>query len=227
MSEIEFKKFNKSRAVTEKNLVAKYGEVEGKQRFEEYRQKQVTTKSFDYMVEKFGYDTAKSINNSKSKSLYNFISKFGKEEGPAKYEKYWSKHKSSHSKIANEFFSKLDIFFSNYTTYYAGKNKEYGVNLLNRYVFIDYYILELNIGIEFNGDIFHANPFIYNKDEIIPIINKKASDVWESDNNKKLELLSKRGIQIITVWESDYNKKNKNNFDFLSLTNKILNESQL
>jgi hypothetical protein len=226
ISKTDFDEFNKSRAVTKRNLTKKYGEVEGINRFNDYKQKQKKTKSFEYMVNKFGYEAAKSINQSKAHILENYIFKYGETEGTINYEKYWSKQKTYHSKLANKFFTELDKHFDGYTTYFAGKNKEYGVNLGNRYVFIDYYILELNVGVEYNGDLFHANPLLYSETDIIPIVNKSASEIWLLDNEKKSELLNKRGVQIITVWEYEHTKS-REPFNFLNLKNKIINESKI
>lgn len=68
---------------------------------------------------------------------------------------------------------------------------------------IDIYMPELKIGIEFNGDFFHANPKKYKPDD--KIFYTSASDIWkrDADKNKQLKEL---GIRILYVWESDWVK---------------------
>jgi hypothetical protein len=222
----EFDEYNKSRAVTKRNLIKKYGNEEGLMRFDLYKQKQKKTKSFEYMVEKFGYEKAKFINQSKAITLTNFIKRYGETLGTTKYEQYLNKHKNYHSKVATEFFTKLDILFGGYTTYHAGNKKEYGINLGQKYVFLDYYILELNVCVEFNGDLFHANPIFYDSDDIVPILNVSAKEVWEKDNKRIKKLNESRCIQTITVWQNEYTR-DKKNYDFNLLKERILNASRI
>ena len=80
-TEEEFKKYNKSRAVTLKNLIKKYGEEEGNKRWNDYIEQQKLTKSLEYMVEKFGIEKARQINKSKALTLENFINRLGEEKG--------------------------------------------------------------------------------------------------------------------------------------------------
>jgi hypothetical protein len=158
----DFVSYNKSRAVTLHNILKKYGEESGRIKWEEYKSIQRITKSEDYMISKYGIEKTKEINKSKALTIQNFILKYGKEIGKLKYEAVIKKHYSFHSKISQDFFEKIDLFISKkYTTYYAKKNIEYGVNLSGTYVKLDYFILELNLCIEFNGTLFHADPRVY------------------------------------------------------------------
>lgn len=60
--------------------------------------------------------------------------------------------------------------------------------------------------IEFNGDYWHGNPLLYNKDKVIlQRHGKTASDIWEKDR-RKLDTANKNGYELMTVWESDYKK---------------------
>lgn len=203
----EFDEYNKKRAVTLENLVAKYGEKKGIEKWGVYLEKQRITKSYDYMVEKFGKEKADEINNSKASTLDNFIKRYGEVEGKKRFISA-VKNTTFVSPISQELFNKLDKYLGNkYTTYYATKNYEYQVNLITgKYIFLDYYIKELNICVEFNGDIFHANPKIFKEDDTPnPWFPEKTSgEIWEGEA-KRIDLLEKTlGTKTIVVWERDY-----------------------
>lgn len=217
----KFEAFNKSRGITKENLINKYGDKLGIQKWETYIQKQKETKSFDYMVNKFGIDKAKEINKSKALTLSNFINKYGDELGYKKFNNYINKNYTFYSKKSQKLFKEIDKILNNrYEIFYAIKNTEYGVNTSIGYKKLDFYIKDLNICIEFNGDVFHANP-IYFKDYDCPNpFNKKltAKEIWNNDLCRYKTLRNEHNIKTIIIWESDYNNKNFN-------INKLLNEN--
>lgn len=112
------------------------------------------------------------------------------------------------SKSSQAFLSILDKYLCDkYTTYYYQKNgKEFGKMLSNgRYVFLDYFIKEIKLDIEYNGDIFHANPKFYKKDDKPnPRDPEKTSEeIWKKDE-EKIKLLEKdHNIRTIVIWESN------------------------
>jgi G:T-mismatch repair DNA endonuclease (very short patch repair protein) len=69
----------------------------------------------------------------------------------------------------------------------------------------DYVDFTLKKSIEFNGDYWHCNPIKYNEDFIHPIMNMRASEIWEKDA-KKHKWLEERGYQLLIIWESEYRK---------------------
>jgi hypothetical protein len=113
--------------------------------------------------------------------------------------------------VSQELFSTLDksIEELNLTTYYATKNMEFGKYLksLGKYVKLDYFINELNLCIEFNGDLYHANPEIYSANDKAFFFNKKlkAIDIWKNDLERYKTLNEEHNITTIVIWESDYN----------------------
>lgn len=219
----EFDEYNKTRAVTLENLILKHGEQIGKEKWEAYLEKQHVTKSYDYMVEKFGKEKADEINQSKALTLDNFIRKYGEIEGKKRFISA-IKNTNCFSPISQELFNKLDYYLcKKYTTYYATKNGEYQVKLITgKHIFLDYYIKELNIDVEFNGDIFHANPKIFKADDRPnPWFPEKTSkEIWKGEA-KRIDLLEKTlGTKTIVVWESDY-KKGIDIEDFIKNTLKI------
>ena len=72
---------------------------------------------------------------------------------------------------------------------------------------VDFYIRELNIGIEFNGDIWHANPKKYkSEDTPFPLDSGlNAKDIWEKDRIKN-DFLRTKLNKLIIIWEDDLNK---------------------
>ena len=205
----QFDEFNKSRAVTLKNLQNKYGKELGEIYFNDYVEKQKLTKSHEYMINKYGEEKTKAINQSKGQTLSNYIKRLGKIEGLKQYEIMLSHHKNYFSKISQKFFDEIDKYISQkYTTYYATKNHEYGVNLHNNdYIRLDYFILELNLCIEFNGTYFHADPRFFNENDYPNPHNKvlTSKTIWENDNNRYKKLKKYRNIDTVVVWEYDYN----------------------
>ena len=205
----QFDEFNKSRAVTLKNLQNKYGKELGEIYFNDYVEKQKLTKSHEYMINKYGEEKTKAINQSKGQTLSNYIKRLGKIEGLKQYEIMLSHHKNYFSKISQKFFDEIDKYISQkYTTYYATKNHEYGVNLHNNdYIRLDYFILELNLCIEFNGTYFHADPRFFDENDYPNPHNKVITSkvIWENDNNRYKKLKEYRNIDTIVVWEYDYN----------------------
>ena len=194
ISKEEYNNYNKSRSVTLNNLIKKYGDEVGTKKYQEYINKQKLTKSWDYMVIKYGERKAQQIN--KSKIPQNLLSK-------------------SYSDISQELFKEIDSILFNklnkqYTTYFAIKNNEYIIynKEKHKHYCLDYYIKELNLCIEFNGDYWHCNPDIYNKDDIILINNNKykAYDIWKKDKDRIDYLLKNYQIHTIVIWESDYLK---------------------
>lgn len=209
MSEEDFDMYNKSRSATLNNFIKRHGEEDGKIKWEEYKNMQKITKSKDYMISKYGEEKTNLINKSKANTLKNYIQKYGEEEGTIRYDTYILNSKSYFSKISQSFFNSIDsILSTKFTTYYASKNIEYGVKLKDTYIKLDYFILELNLCIEFNGTMFHADPRIYLPNDIpSPYSNLSAAEVQKKDAERYTELKKCRDINTIIMWEIDYNEK--------------------
>lgn len=222
-SKEKFDNFNKNRAVTKELCIKRYGDERGLEVWNNYCEKQKITKSFDYMINKYGYDKAVEINKSKALILSNFIKKYGEKEGYEKFTKYTKRHKNFYSLISQELFNKIDKYFSKkYTTYYATKNYEYMFIINdNTYICLDYYIKELNACIEFNGSVFHAEPRLYNDDDKCnPFSELTAKEIRENDQTRYKSLKELYNIDTYIVWEYDYrNNKDKVINDILKYYN--------
>ena len=208
----KFDSFNKSRAVTLENMIKKYGDEEGTKRWNNYCNRQRLTKSWSYMVEKYGKEKAYKINKSKGITLENMINRYG-DEGITKYNEAITHVNSGVSAISQKIFEKLDEYISpKYETYYANKNFEFAIQVNDKYYKLDYYIPELKIAIEYNGSIFHADKRLYGDEcKCNPWSNKTAKEIREYDN-VRLENIKSNGIKVFIIWELDFDK----NFDYVN-----------
>ena len=202
----DFDVFNKSRAITIPNMIKKHGEEMGLLIFNSYIEKQrVNGKTLDYFIEKLG--------DIEGRIKYKEIS-MGKARGSLV-------SGSSYSKVSQEFFDKIDGYLGGiYKTYYASKNYEkiIYIDSISKCYMLDYYIKDINVCIEFNGDYYHANPNKYPPDFKFPEFSHcdnilTSKDIWEKDKTKIRLLRESRGIKTIVVWESNY-YKNKDNEGF-------------
>jgi very-short-patch-repair endonuclease len=232
----EFNAFNKSRGITLQNLIAKHGTDTGTKKYESYINKQRITKSKEYVVSKYGLRRWDELCNSKANTLANFMKRHGEDLGLELYKKYVKRSNESisyASKVANDFFDNLiesDItLYDGLTLYYDSNDLgEFGLYCKSneKYYFLDFYIKELNIAIEFNGDFFHANPLKYKSNEkLFWFSDIPAADVWSRDAEKLLAIEKSHGVNIITIWESEY-KENPaetiNNINNIIKNKKIL-----
>ena len=200
----QFDEFNRSRAITIENLIRKYGVEVGTNKWNAYVEKQRQTKSFQYMCKKYGEDLAREINKKKGLTLETFIRKYGT-DGPSKFKEFVSASSKNVSKASQSIFNQLDSLIShlNLKTYYSEKNGEFGKLLSTRsYCKVDYYILDLNLAIEYYGDYWHANPKLYESTQVLHS-GRTAQDIWEADENRLALLKSDHLIETLIVWQSD------------------------
>jgi G:T-mismatch repair DNA endonuclease (very short patch repair protein) len=59
--------------------------------------------------------------------------------------------------------------------------------------------------IEFNGDYWHCNPFIYEPTYFHKFMKCSAQEKWDIDK-KKIELAESYGYEVLVIWESEYQK---------------------
>lgn len=205
----KFKDYNKSRSVTLSNLIDRHGEENGIKIWDEYIRKQRETKSKEYVINKYGLEYWIALCKSKKVTLDHFVKKFGKEKGEELYINKIHNNIYLPSKASGEVFDRLDLILGkNYKTYYYKKDGfEIGKLLSNgRYVFLDYYISDLGICIEYYGNVWHANPKIYKANDV-PFSfkgdKKTSQEIW-NDDRERIELLKKDfNIDTIVIWETD------------------------
>jgi hypothetical protein len=216
-SECDFIEYNKSRAITELNMIKKYGEVTGKEKWISYCNKQaVAGVTLDYFIEKYGEDIGKSMWDyqlfARGRSLPFFIQKYGEDLGLFEFKKSWELSSGGFaSKSSQKFFDELSAMLpADVDSYYKSKNKEFGKFGLGRYYFYDYVIPSIKICIEYNGDHWHANPSIYEEHEVPKMRGNKltSGQIWKNDEDK-INVIQDAGFDVIIVWESEYKSSKK------------------
>lgn len=219
-SQQEFEKFNASRAITENNLINKYGEEKGKLKWDEYCLKQsINGNTIEYFQQKYGDELGsqkyQEVCSKKARTFENFKIKYGEELGHIEYQKYKQKQKIFYkSQIASEFIIGLiELLPSSFRFHEGVYGKEFCVYSNNKPNFYDFVITHpIKACIEFNGDYWHANPNLYKADDIIEYPNnrkKVVKDIWEYDRIKNESIIS-RGYAFKIIWETEYNTNKQN-----------------
>ena len=150
-----------------------------------------------------------------------FILRYGEEEGNIRYNEYILQisdkcdetGKYHQSKTGLSFFDKLSLEISKLgynLTYYYGDNefRKYS-HISNALYSLDFYIPEINLDIEFNGNYWHANPEIYDSNWFHPVKKMYAKDIWEYDKLRNESLKKEFNIVIFDVWEKSIVKDGK------------------
>lgn len=90
----------KKTAITEENLVEKYGKQEGKKRWIDYKNKQAESNSFEYKKKKHGWtkEQYNEFNKSRSQTIENMIAKYGEEQGALKWKYYCERQSYTNTK---------------------------------------------------------------------------------------------------------------------------------
>jgi len=119
------KKVHKEKAVTLENLVNKYGKIEGIKKFENYKEKQAYSNSFEYKNKKYEWDknTYDLFNKSRAVTINNLIKKHGEEVGISKWNDYCDKQRYS---------TTLDYFINKYGI--DEGSKKYNNFVINRII---------------------------------------------------------------------------------------------
>lgn len=168
------------------------------------------------------------IQKSKGLSLESCVKKYGKKKGIEYYSKVLKTRTSGYSKMSQELFWKIyDIFLTpdeKKHTYFYEHQKEFVKNKGKEIYLYDFVISNLNLCIEFHGDIWHANPNLFTEKSYIHPFDKNISynDIHEKDR-KKQKLIESFGFEYYVVWEYDYRKKPDS---VLSNIKDIINESR-
>lgn len=122
--------------------------------------------------------------------------------------------------LSNKYYSKIsqELFWSVYKklpvhlrrkTYFAELNKKYGefgiTSKSGRRYYLDFVISSIKFCIEFNGDIFHANPKVFSENDRPSFCNPDltSKEIWLKDQ-EKIEAIQEVGLNLMIVWESDY-----------------------
>jgi hypothetical protein len=94
------KELAKKTAITLENLILKYGENEGAERWNSYKNKQAYSNSLEYKQKKFGWseDQFNDYNSSRAITIKNMIKRYGEEEGIKRWESYCERQAYTNTK---------------------------------------------------------------------------------------------------------------------------------
>lgn len=215
IGEIKYNEMRCKKPPTLLNFIRRYGLEEGSNRYKQTCEHNKGNHTLARKIEKWGYEEgikrySESRNKMKySSSLDGMIARHGIIRGTDIYQHKMERMYASEKR--NKCFSAISqrLFTEVYScikdqfnvVYFASLNKEYYVD---RY-FLDFFVYDNHKCIEFNGDLFHANPTIYSKeDKPHPFLtNVTADDLWNFDL-KRRTIINSHNITILTVWEKDF-----------------------
>lgn len=137
------------------------------------------------------------------------IKKYGEEEGLKRWDEWIEKHTCGVSEVSQRCFDSIDQYLKDkYETYYSKKNKEFEVKCGKNVYYLDYYIKDLNICVEFNGSVFHGDERLYEDDCHCNPFNLKvtAKELREKDKERYKSLYLNHRIKTYVIWELDYDQ---------------------
>ena len=173
-------------------FIKKYGEVDGKIKYNEMREKRSESNSEENMIKKHGEEGYREIIKKKTNSLETYITKYGEVDGPDLYYKYVKKRLSYclQSKSARRFEKKL-------------KEKLKPELIIEDEIGVGGKLFDYRIGkylIEVNGDWWHMNPLLYKENDIHKTLQVSAKKIW-AENNNKINLGIRNSYYVIVIWE--------------------------
>jgi hypothetical protein len=158
------------------------------------------------------------------RDLAYFINKYGEKEGNIRYKQKiekWIKtldekplqekmdinsrkvRKSSafYSKAEKELFDALQAALPDITDQFAlpVDNHSY-----NKQAYLYDMVYETKI-IEYNGDFWHSNPMLFEKEHICPYTKRTQKEIHDKDTDK-IRIAKNHGYTVKVIWEQDYNK---------------------
>ena len=163
-------------------------------------------------------------NRKNNTSLESFIIRYGEDDGKKRYEnflKFVIKPNSiAYSKISMGLFNNIisKLISPMYILYGEREYSIFDPSSFRQYLY-DFTIPSLKYCIEFNGDLWHANPLKYKATDapipFYPLLT--AHEIWKKDEIKQT-FIKNSGYTLKIIWESDY-LKNKE-----TITNECISE---
>jgi hypothetical protein len=187
-SKAQFDDYNKSRAVTVENLVARHGEHEGLLRWEKYCDRQAYTCTREYMIEEYGDAGERRWDEWQVSKRECALNRPDPISGTSKKE-----------------IEVFDVLISMFNLEVGSRNRWFYDDNISNKRNIDYLDYRKNIAIEFYGDYYHMNPVIYEPSDYNSRIRKTAEEKWVYDQETR-RVLNSRGIALYVIWELDWIK---------------------
>jgi G:T-mismatch repair DNA endonuclease (very short patch repair protein) len=141
---------------------------------------------------------------SRSNTLDWYIENKGELLGPILYYKRIEQIKKAtlgitKSKASNIIKTLLDTLNISYKQEYP-----FHIGDKTRPKFVDYYLPDYNIAIEYFGNYWHANPRFCEPDSWNKSLKKYANEIWERDKTRNLNIITyNKGVKIFIIWETN------------------------
>jgi hypothetical protein len=223
-TEDEYKKIcSQTVGVTEKSMIRKWGEVEGKKRWEEYCKKQAETNTFEYKQEKYGWTKEQFDEFNKSRavtlelcierhgeegrklwddyckrqsytnSLEYMIKEYGEEEGTKKYKEFNFARANTSSITYSKMSQKLF-------------NELY--NLIEAKDNIFYYTLNNEYSVITNTKVYNLDFYDKTKNLVIEFLGDywHANPLLYKEDDKFIR--SNKPVTAKQIWKADKSRKN-------------------
>lgn len=173
----------------------------------------VKQKIANTMIQRYGDDNPFKIQIFKDKIIETYKQKYGQNYYEEKMKSFYysPNNKYKVSNISNNFFKQLSKYFQNYTLFWGEEQKSFFINN-NTIYYTDFYIQQLNLAVQFQGDFFHANPQIYKQNDLVLFGKKrtKAKNIWEKDKKRKQNIENKYNCVILYVWQKNVRENMQN-----------------
>lgn len=211
MTKDEYDSYNKSRSVTIENMVKKYGQELGTQKYINYCERQAYTNTLDYFIVTYGHDLGEEmyidVCERKAHTLSNMIQRHGETTGTIVYKEYVEKKLFCYTSKEEKVFIEKLINALNENGFDGGHHTSFGKMIDNTYYVYDYVNTKHKILVEYNGSVWHANPLKY-KPTDQPLLfvenDKTAQEIWDNDKIKSEHLVNLGVVdKVFFVWDTD------------------------
>lgn len=213
---------------TREKLIDLYGEEQGELLWDDYRNKQAKSNSFEYKALKHGWTKEKfqQFNKERAVTLENLIKKHGEEVGTVKWENYCERQKYT---CTLEYFKKThgpDVGEQKYFNFVRKRSCNKAVSNIELVVFeeckeiIPELEQQISIGhpyynpydfgsvhkrklIEFYGTYWHCDPRQFTEEFLVRQRNMTAKEIRSRDQAKR-SLAINQGFKVFVIWELDW-----------------------
>ena len=162
-----------------------------------------TTFSKDICIKKWGYEKGIELFNDRTKKWLNSL-------------KLNNNIFIGYSKISQELFFEIQKKLKG-NFKFAKNGGEFKIQKENGgFYFYDFTDIDNKLIIEYNGDMYHANPDKYDENDNPHPFRKeiKSKEIWEKDR-LKVESVEKIGYKVLTIWDSEYRYKGFKNKELI------------
>ena len=223
-TEDEYKKIcSQTVGVTEKSMIRKWCEVEGKKRWEEYCKKQAETNTFEYKQEKYGWTKEQfdEFNKSRAVTLELCIERHG-EEGKKLWDDYCERQRytTSLEYMIKEYgeeegtkkYKEFNFNRANTSslTYSKVSQKVFNIlyNLIEEKDNIFYYTLNNEYSVITNTKVYNLDFYDKTKNLVIEFLGDywHANPLLYKEDDKFIR--SNKPVTAKQIWKADKNRKN-------------------